>query len=300
MSDQARGDDFAIPEELRPFARSVEVGGVQVHCYDAGSAAGAAALLLVHGLGDEADTWRHVLGPLAARRRVVALDLPGFGRSGHPRRASTTAFFARVAGDLLGALGIERATLVGHSMGAAVAQRLALARPELVERLVLVAGCLPVHAGLPPGPLWAFLTPGLGEAGYTSLRRAADGGYSTLRPYYADLDSLPEADRAFLAARVRARVWSDGQRRAFLSALRWMAIDRALRAGSFHDQAAHQRTPTLLVWGERDAIVPQAAAYAMAALLPDARVEVLPGAGHHPAQEQPARLVELIEGFLTA
>jgi pimeloyl-ACP methyl ester carboxylesterase len=285
---------FTIPESLRPYVRRVAVGNLHLHCYDAGSG-DETPLLLIHGLGDEADTWRHVLLPLAARRRVIAVDLPGFGRSERPRRAYTLAFFAQTIAGLLAALGIQRAVLVGSSMGAATAQRLALARPDLVERLVLVDGCVPATRSFPTGPIWMFLTPGLGEATYTSLRRSADGGYSTLEPYYYSLASLSADDRAFLATRVRARVESDGQRRAFLSALRWLAIERALRADQLRNLVVRQATPTLLVWGEHDAIVPVAAAHAMAALLPSAQVELISACGHLPQQERPSELIALIE-----
>jgi pimeloyl-ACP methyl ester carboxylesterase len=250
--------------------------------------------MLIHGLGDEADTWRHILPALAERRRVIALDLPGFGRSDKPRRAYTLAFFAGAVAALMNALGVERATLAGSSLGAAVAQRLALSHPTLVERLVLIDGGLPVQPGRPPGQLWWFLTPGLGEAVYISLRRSQDEAYATLKPYYHDLDALPPDDRAFLRQRVWARVWSAGQRRAFLSALRWLAVDRGTRATTFRERLARLPTPTLLIWGEHDQIVPRAAGEALAALLPDADIQIIAGSGHLPQQERPAALLDAL------
>lgn len=289
---------FAIPAQLQPFARTVATaGGLRLHVYEAGDE-DAPPLVLVHGLGDEADTWRHVILPLAGRFRVVAPDLPGFGRSQQPRTAYTPAFFARALEGLLDALGIARATLVGSSLGAAVAQRLALARPERVARLALVGGALPVDAGPPPLQMLPFLTPGLGEAMYTGLRASQDAAYETLRPYYADLDALPADDRAFLRERVWARVWSGGQRRAFLSALRWLAVERALRAAELRVRLARLRTPTLLVWGEHDHINARAGGEAMAALLPDARLVTVAGAGHLPHQERPDAFATLLDGRL--
>lgn len=284
---------FGIPDQLRPYVRRVMAGGIQLHCYDAGSG-DATPIILLHGLGDEADTWRHIILPLAKQRRVIAVDLPGFGRSDHPHVAYTLTFFAKTIAQLLKELGIGRAILIGSSMGAAVAQRLALARPELVEQLVLIGGCLPVTAGIPVGPMWLFLTPGIGELIYTSIRRQPDSGYATLRPYYRDLDGLDAADRAFLAERVRDRVWSSGQRRAFLSAMRWMAIERAFRANALRRQVIEQATPTLLIWGDSDAIVPPAAAHAMAALLPDAQVQLIDTCGHLPQQEKPHELLQML------
>jgi pimeloyl-ACP methyl ester carboxylesterase len=283
-----------VPEALRPFASTVRVGDLSLHCYIAGPE-GAPPLLLVHGLGDEADTWRRVLPALAERYRVVAPDLPGFGRSSPPRRAASVSFYGRTLAALLGALGLGRATIVGHSGGAMIAQRLAIGAPALVERLALVAGCLPVaKAGAPSGPILAFLTPGLGELAYSSLRRSQDEAYATLRPYYADLDGLPEEERDFLRRRVWARVWSDTQRAAFLSMLRWVAIDGATRSDWYREQLARSRTPTRLIWGDRDQIVPRAAGDAVAALLPEATMHIIAGCGHLPQQERPEELIALL------
>ncbi len=288
-----RPDAMSVPQALQPYSSTIVAGGLRLHYYDAGRGAGP-PLVLIHGLGDEADTWRHVLPRLAAHRRVLALDLPGFGRSDHPHRAYTAGFFARTIAALLAELGIARAALVGSSMGAIVAQRLALAQPALVERLVLIGGGLgPAPERIPP-PVALFLLPGAGELAYTSLRRSQDQAYATLRPYYHDLDALPEQDRVFLRERVWARVWSVGQRRAFLSALRWLAIDQAMRAAALRERLAELNIPTLLIWGEHDLIAPRSRAEALLALLPDAQLRIIAGSGHLPQQERPEALVEAL------
>jgi pimeloyl-ACP methyl ester carboxylesterase len=291
-------DRFTIPEHLQPFTRLVTAGGVELHTYDSGDRHSATPLVLVHGLGDEADSWRRVFVALAAQRRVIALDLPGFGRSERPHRAYTTAFFAQTLAALLDKHQIERAVLAGSSMGAAVIQRLALARPALAERLILIDGALPTFPGGPPPALLPFLTPGLGELAYTSLRKSQQAAYDTLRPYYVNLDGLPEQERAFLWERVWARVWSNGQRRAYFSALRWLTAERLLRANEFARRLARLRTPTLVIWGAQDAIAPPSAAYAIAAVLPDAHVEILDPCGHLPHQDRPDDVVTLIEAWL--
>ncbi len=286
-------DAMPFPAQLAPFARRVAVGDGELHYYDAGSGA-EPPLVLVHGLGDEADTWRHVIPRLAERRRVIALDLPGFGRSDAlPGGASLTALARALAG-LLAALGIARATLVGSSLGAGVVQRLALARPDLADRLVLVGGALPAQRGLPRGPLLLFLLPGLGELAYTGLRRSQDQAFATLRPYYHDFDALPPEDHAFLRERVWARVWSDKQRGAFLSVLRWLALDQAARADRYRDLILRSTVPTTLVWGDHDAIVPPAVGQLLAAALPSASLHIIPRCGHLPQQERPAELVEIL------
>ncbi|NJN15874.1 MAG: alpha/beta fold hydrolase [Oscillochloris sp.] len=284
---------FTIPAALEPHVRRVTVNGLPIHCYIAGPA-DAAPLVLVHGLADEADSWRRVILPLAERHRVVALDLPGFGRSAAPQRALSLAFFARTLAGLLDALAIPRAILVGNSVGAMICQRLAVAAPQRVERLVLIGGCLPVARQLPPPALLAFLLPGLGEFAYTSLRRSQAEAYATLRPYYHNLDGLPAEERDFLYDRVWARVWSDRQRRAFCSTLRWLSIDGAARSAEYRSMLRNCAVPTHLVWGESDGIAARANAETARALIPNSRLSLIPECGHLPQQERPLETIEKI------
>ncbi|PYN07460.1 MAG: hypothetical protein DME02_11830 [Candidatus Rokuibacteriota bacterium] len=107
------------------------------------------AVVLVHGLGGFAESWRHNIGSLAARATVYAIDLPGFGRSAKPRAAYSLAFFARTLHAFLDGVGVTHASLVGHSLGAAVAVTYALTRPARVERLALLSGCVPGFAWRP-------------------------------------------------------------------------------------------------------------------------------------------------------
>lgn len=283
-----------IPPHLTPFARERTLAdGTRIFLYDSGEAH-KPALLLIHGLGDEADTWRGIIPELAARYRVIAPDLPGFGRSAHQRRAHTLGYFARAMGGLLDALGIARTTVAGSSLGAGVAQRLALWQPGRVERLVLIGGALPVGGGKTAVKTLLYLVPGVGELMYVRNRRSQDVAAAGLRPYYASFDALPNDDQSFLRQRVWARVWSAPQRRAFLSTVRWLAIDRSLRADSFRTRLAKLAVPTLLLWGEHDRIQSLERGSEMAALLPDARLEIIPGAGHLPQQEQPEAVARAI------
>jgi pimeloyl-ACP methyl ester carboxylesterase len=302
------------PPPLRPYARTRDVGGLRLHYYDAGAGA-APPLVLIHGLGDEADTWRHVFLPLAERRRVIALDLPGFGRSDKPYRSYTVTFFARTVWALLSALNLDPVVLVGSSLGAFVAQRLAIARPAAVAQLVLIGGSMAIMPAHPPAPapaptsarapsrspvrLLLYLTPGVGELLYTGYRRSQDLAYASLRPYYHDLTALAEADRAFLRERVWARVWSNGQRRAFLSTQRWAGIELHMRMPAWRERLLQLTIPTLLIWGEHDAVVPRARGEAVAVALPNAELRIIAGSGHLPQQERPAALLDLLRALPT-
>jgi len=285
---------------LGQYARQIDLpeSRCTLHLYDTGPAS-RGPLLLLHGLADEADTWRHLVPPLSAHHRVLAPDLPGFGRSDKSKRAYTAAFFQETMLELLDALEIERATLVGHSLGAMIAQSIALAHSERVERLVLIGGSLvaaPRRSGgqkLDLGTL-LFLIPGLGEWLYTRLRTDPQAAYETLRPYYGDLDRLPEVDRVFLLQRVNERVWSDGQRRAFFSTVRHLARWLPAQQKSLPARLAECKVPTTAVWGELDRMNSVEGGRRLVELQPGARLEVVPGAGHNVHQEKPEAVLAVI------
>ena len=285
---------------LERYARAVHLPkhGLALHVYDAGAGA-ATPMLLIHGLGDEADTWRHLIMPLSADRRVVALDLPGFGRSDKPERSYTLLFFQDVELELLDTLTVPRAILVGHSLGAVIAHSTALNHPERVERLILVDGSLVARSQEIDLATLLFLIPGLGEWLYTRLRHDPQAAYQTLAPYYSRLNELPDADQAFLFQRVNERVWSDGQRRAFFSAFRNLA--RWL-PGQQRDLAARLPAlsiPTLVVWGEADRINSVENGRALAELQPGAHLAVVPGAGHNVHQENAEAVLKAIREWMT-
>jgi pimeloyl-ACP methyl ester carboxylesterase len=295
-----------IPESLQRLARNVMLprAGLRLFFYDtgpdsgsvpAGRAAGSRATILVHGLGDEADTWRRVIGPLSRSARVVAPDLPGFGRSTLPgHRLLTPPFLAGVLLELLDLLGIASATWVGSSLGASLSQVAAIRRPDIVSGLVLVDGGIQAHAPL-RGALLAMLIPGVGERRYRGLANDLGAAYESLRPYYANLDGLPGAERDFLRDRVKDRVRSATQRRAYFSMLRgytaWVLL--AGRRAARRLQSLQQKT--LSIWGSEDHIVP--AGPAGRSGHPGARVAIIRGAGHLPHQESPEEFMRLVLGI---
>lgn len=270
--------------------------GLTLAFLDAG-AADAPAMLLVHGLQDEADTWRHVVQPLAQSHRVVAVDLPGFGRSDKPRRRYDVPFFAATLLALLDALHIEKTHLAGNSLGAMICDWIAMRRPERVTRLTLIDGAgVITHPPSAPRPSLAqMLFPDRADRRFfEALRRAPEDAYATLRPYYANLAALPEDDRRFLFQRVNERVWDEAQRVAALSTrsalLPFLLWNRSrLRAG-----AAAMRLPTMVVWGARDHILSPENGKARAALQPGARYVEIADCGHLPQQERPTELVKAL------
>jgi pimeloyl-ACP methyl ester carboxylesterase len=254
-------------------------------------------LLLVHGLGDEADTWRHVLPVLAAQRRVLAIDLPGFGRSDKPDASYAVPWYVAVLCDLLDTLQIERVALAGHSLGAITCHWLALEQPARVERLVLLAGGLAAAPRKPDLNTLLLLTPGIGEWLYTRLRRDPQAAYNSLRSFYANLDALPQSERDFLFQRVNERVWNDDQRRAFFCVLRGLARWLPAQQKSLPGRMNEFTISTVVLWGENDQVASVENGRLLATLQSTARLTLLPGAGHNLHQEQPREVTKILADF---
>ncbi len=285
---------------LQSYARHVTLpGGLRLHCYDSASPTGPLFLLL-HGLGDEADTWRNIFLALAQHGRVIAPDLPGFGRSDKPETAYTIPYFCQVILALMDQLPVAQAALAGHSMGAVIAHQFALENPLRVNRLALLSGALVASAARLNLGVLLFLVPGLGEWLYNRLRRDPQAAFRTLAPYYRSLDGLPQAERDFLFQRVNQRVWSDGQRHAFLSALRGLAGWAPGQQKTLPARLAGLHVPTLVIWGAADRINSIENGRLLARLQPSARLVEIPGAGHNLHQEDPQAVLKALETWLAS
>ena len=251
-------------------------------------------LLLVHGMGGSLHNWDEAIEPLARTHTVIAPDLPGHGTSEAGGGDYSVGSLAASLRDLLAALGHQRATLVGHSLGGGVAMQFSYQFPEMVERLVLVSSgglgpeVSPVlrAASLPGADPFIAATaavgkrvgPAVGRAlGAIGLRPNADvaevlRGYGTL--------TEPERRAAFLGT-VRAVIDTRGQRVA--------ATDRLYLA---------EAVPTLILWGARDPIIPVRHGEDAHRHIPGSRLEVFEDVGHLPQVEAPLRFVLTLEAFL--
>ena len=283
---------------LARYARTLTLpkGGSELFLFDTGTkgASEQPVLLLVHGLGDEADTWRYLIEPLSLKYRVIAPDLPGFGRSGKPHRPCTPALYVDTILDLINVLGVANMSLAGHSLGGMIAHALTLAYPNVVSRLTLIDGCLsPLPQRVSLGML-TMLLPFLGKRYYNSLRSNPRAAYDTLRNYYANLDGLPEQDRDFLYQRVNERVWSDGQRDAYLSVMRYLPFWMMGNARKLTAKLGQSNVPTQVIWGENDIILTPDHAQALVAQQPNAHLHLIPNAGHLPHQERPQAVLDVL------
>jgi pimeloyl-ACP methyl ester carboxylesterase len=288
----------SAPARRTPPADSAATRHLTLHGHDvAYRAAGDAgpAIVLVHGITSTSATWERVLALLAADHRVVAPDLFGHGESAKPRGDYSLGAFASGVRDLLGALGIDQATIVGHSLGGGVAMQLAYQFPELAERLVLVdsGGLGPevsplLRAATLPGSeivLPLLTRPGLLNAGAGVGRLLGRLGLQV----GTDVREM---------ARGHATLADHGARQAFLSTLRAIIDVGGQRVDARDRLYLASKLPTLIVWGERDPIIPVAHGRGAAKLISGSRLEIFSGAGHFPHMEDPYRFAELLSGFI--
>lgn len=265
--------------------------------FEAGSPK-APSLIMIHGLGDEADTWRHVFLPLSERFHVIALDLPGFGRSEKIEGAYTPDLMKSAIVGLMDHLNIEKAFLMGSSLGGILAHSIAIEHPERGNGLVLVDGALLQQQKMGDISMRLMALPLLGEWFYTHLRKDPQAAFDSMRNVYHDLDGLPPADREFLFTRVNQRVWSDGQRRAYFSTLRQLAPWVKHAQKNLPEQLHALTTPTLVLRGEHDSLFSAENADAIIAAQPFAEAVTLPGIGHLPHQENPSVFLQVVERWL--
>ncbi len=250
-------------------------------------------VVLVHGLGGFAASWGPTMETLSRRATVLALDLPGFGRSAKPRARYGLDLFTTALDGFLEATGGGPVGLVGHSLGASVALSYAVARPERVERVALVAGsglglCLPLGAHLScPG------RPGVGEA------LALCGCAAVYRAALARCFHRPRAEEvAFLVSCDYAARTGWSARAAYLATVRAVGEDWDVRAPEYRTALRAFAAPVLLIHGRQDPVVPATHCRDVAEHLPRAEVRWVDACGHFPQLEHPDPVNGWLSDFL--
>jgi pimeloyl-ACP methyl ester carboxylesterase len=252
-------------------------------------------LLLVHGITSSAGAWREVLPALAENHLVIAPDLLGHGRSAKPRGDYSLGAYASGIRDLLLALGHERATVVGHSLGGGVAMQFSYQFPERTERLALVS------------------SGGLGEEVHLLLRAATLPGSEFVLPLLASrplLDAGEWVSRTLgrfglkagpdvaEMARGYASLADRDTRAAFVHTLRSIVDPSGQRVSARDRLYLASELPSLIVWGERDPILPVAHGREAHEEIPGSRLEIIPDAGHFPMLDDPRRFAGILTEFI--
>ncbi len=269
--------------------RYCRVGRVNVRYWELGE---GPPVVLIHGIGASVEYWQPNIEPLARQHRVFAVDLPGFGWSDKIEEELTEALLRQFIIRFLDAQGVDRASLVGNSMGGLFALSAAIDYAERVHKLVLVD-----NAGFGASVAWwlrLLSIPGLGELifrpGSRTLRWIAPFLFFNPSPlidswvgYAAELLALPGARRAFLQV-LRQGVNLRGLRPEFRSRIR--------------DSLKHLHVPTLIVWGHQDRVIPMSQGLAGLAQIPGCELHIFDRCGHLPQLERPAEFNRLVLAFL--
>jgi pimeloyl-ACP methyl ester carboxylesterase len=251
-------------------------------------------LLLIHGMAGSCDNWRAVIEPLAHDYTVVAPDLPGHGGSAPGTGDYSLGALAVHLRDLLLALGRDRVTLVGHSLGGGIAMQFAYQFPEITERVVLVSSgglgpevsVLLRAAALPGAELFIAATAKPGRQTGALLARGLRA--VGLRP----TEDVAEVARGYASLADRER------RAAFLTTLRSVISPGGQVVDGRDRLYLAAGIPVLIVWGSRDPIIPVRHGERAHEAIPDSRLEIFEDVGHLPQLEAPGRFVAVLNQFL--
>jgi pimeloyl-ACP methyl ester carboxylesterase len=283
-------------EAAATMAEKFPVEQVTLHGYEVAyrRAGKGPVLLLLHGIAGSSQTWLPSMEPLQRDYTVLAPDFLGHGRSAKPLGDYSLGNHASGMRDFLHVLGIERATVVGQSFGGGVAMQFAYQFPERCERLVLVDA-----GGLGREVSWMLRLVTLPAAEYVlpvifsaPVRNVGDSILGLLRDRGIRHVRAAEMWQSF------ASLTEPANRQAFIRTMR-AVIDPGGQSVSAMDRlylAANM--PTLIVWGDKDKIIPMVHAYKAHEAMPNSRLAIMEGVGHYPHVEEPGRFVEILVDFL--
>ena len=252
-------------------------------------------VLLLHGLGCDHTTWDPVIESLSRRYTVIAPDLLGHGLSDKPRADYSVGGYANGMRDLITVLGIDKVTVIGHSFGGGVAMQFAYQFPERTERLMLVSSgglgpevATAIRAITTPGfhEVMSVLTlPGIRHAGVAGMRALSALPFKATR----DLDEVAAVFDGFRDADARHAI-----RHVVRAVVDWRGQIVTMADRAYLTEVM----PLWVVWGRDDRVIPVRHASNAAAFAPNARVEVIPDAGHFPHKDHPLRFARIVHDFI--
>lgn len=275
-----------------PQDRYVGVGQINTRYWALGEK--GTAVIFVHGLGASVEDWAPNVSALAENHRVYAIDLVGCGRTDKPAVEPSLSYGARFIRDFMGTLHIDRASLIGNSMGGAVSLEFAIRFPDYLQKLVLVDG-----AGLGRELHLMFRLSTVPLIGEWLTRPSRKGTAQLLKEcvYEPALVTDEWVERSYQLSAL------PGAQKALLSMLRVGANFRGVRdhlVRHYLDNLAAISAPTLIVWGQQDRILPVEHAYVAEERIPNSRLHILDACGHLPQLEHPEEFNAVVQEFLAS
>jgi pimeloyl-ACP methyl ester carboxylesterase len=291
------GDDYGATDEpdwrgidWSKHLHRVEIDGAEVNYVDIGEEGKDRPILFVHGLGGQWQNWLENIPRFAQSRRVVALDLPGFGLSGMPSEKISIEGYGQVLAEFGNQLDLNPAVVVGNSMGGFVAAELAICRPDSVERLLLVSSAGVSQMDVARRPILAVakatglvLTENIGQQKWLAGRPAFRHVVLSIVVRHP---SMIRADMAY---------------EGLIKGTAKPGFETALRACleyDFRDRLPQIGCPALVIWGEKDAIIPVDDADTFVELIEGARKMVMEDTGHLPMVERAPTFNDTLQEFL--
>ncbi|MDQ4048238.1 MAG: alpha/beta fold hydrolase [Actinomycetota bacterium] len=294
---QSAGDDYGVtdPPDWRTIdwaahLHRIDIDGTSVNYVDIGEQGEHRPIVFVHGLSGQWQNWLENIPRFAQERRVVAMDLPGHGMSEMPNDEISIELYGNFVADLCRRLDLVPAVLVGNSMGGFVAAEVAIRAPEVVERLMLLsaAGVSQMELARRPvlfaGKAAGFLaTANVAQKRWIARRRV-------LRHWIMSL-----------IVRHPSRIKADAMFEALMKGADKPGFDDALRAClvyDFRERLPQIGAPTIVIWGEKDMIIPVKDADAFVSTIEGARKVIIEDTGHVPMFERPTKFNDLLAEFL--
>jgi len=254
----------------------VQIRGLRIHYLESGKAS-KPRLLLIHGLGGSIESWAEIISDLSRDFHVVAVDLPGCGRSDKPAVSYTIEYFSDFICSFMESLKFHPAFLVGHSMGGMIALKTCLRCLEKIEGLILQDAA------------------GLSETAAAKIRQymGAEWSMERLKKFYRDcvLGRLGKLDEARLEESLRM-LGDPSFRRAYLSSLD--SISKPIPV----EELQKIQVPTLIIWGSDDRLTPLEDGIKLSRAIPGSRLVVIDGAGHSPHSEAADQVIREIKKFI--
>ena len=278
-----------IPIYANSSSQFMSILGMQVHYRDQGVQSDSVPLILLHGMSSSLNTWDSVVFFLANHRRVISLDLPGFGLTGpSPENMYNFDYYNKFIDSFTRRLQLTKFTLVGNSMGGSIAWNYALFNPAVVDKLVLIDA-----AGYPKR----------GESGSLGFKIASTPVINnillfatpkalvrkSLETIYFDQSRVTDAQ----VERFHDMAIREGNRAAAL-----LIFKGSFGTSKFKGKIKEIKTPTLVLWGEKDNLISVENAYQFNQDIKGSKLEVYPNVGHVPMEEVPERVAKSILDFI--